>query len=237
MKNKLGFLGYLFVSYMLYALTATTAIAAQPPKQSYPNMAPLAQYLIPDQAEEIALARSGAPASIGRAADILVLGPKGYTTAVKGSNGFVCVVERGWATSTDNPEFWSPRIRAPLCFNAAAARSFLPIYLLKTSWVLAGKPRAQMHQAIVAAFDSKQLPTLEPGSMCYMLSKQQYLNDSVVNWHPHVMFYVPGDAAKSWGADQADSPLMAGSDPEERVTVMMMLAGKWSDGTKAPSVD
>lgn len=234
MKKHMNFLGYWVALYVLGAISVAAAAPAKP-QNNYPQMAPLSQYLMADQNAEIALARSAAPASIGQAAEVLVLGPKGYTTAVKGSNGFVCVVERGWAVAPDNPEFWSPKVRAPICFNAAAARSYLPIYLLKTTWVLSGKPRAQIHQATVDAFDSKQLPALEPGSMCYMMSKQQYLNDEGMHWHPHVMFFVAGDSAKSWGADKADSPLMAASDPEERVTIMMMWASKWSDGTKAPS--
>lgn len=232
MKKHLNFLGYLVALYVLGSITVATA-AATPPPRSYPRMAPLSQYLIADQAAEIALARSAAPASISKAADVLVLGPKGYTTAVRGSNGFVCVVERGWANAPDDPEFWNPRLRAPICFNPAAARSYLPIYLLKTKWVLAGKPRSEIHQATVAAFDSKQLPALEPGAMCYMMSKQQYLNDAVAHWHPHLMFFVSGDSAKSWGADAPDSPVMSSNDPEERVTVMMVWVNKWSDGSVA----
>jgi hypothetical protein len=49
-----------------------------------------------------------------------------------------------------------------------------------------------------AALDKKELPTLEPGAMCYMMSKRQYLNDRRMSWYPHLMFFVSGDAAKSW---------------------------------------
>ena len=85
----------------------------------YPAMAPLAQYLIPDQNAEIALARTAAPKSISDAAEVLVLTRNGYTTAVKGSNGFVCMVQRGWSGATDFSDFWNPKQRAPICFNAA----------------------------------------------------------------------------------------------------------------------
>src|ERR1017187_3983779 len=80
---------------------------AQAAKATYLVMAPLDQYLIPDEAE-IALARSSAPASISDAAEVMVLRRDGYATAVKGSNGFVCIVERSWAKPTDDPEFWNP---------------------------------------------------------------------------------------------------------------------------------
>ena len=197
-------------------------------------MAPLDRYLMPDEQSEIALARSAAPASISGQAEVMVLGRTGYRTAVKGRNGFLCIVERSWGATTDHPEFWNPKIRGAICFNPASARSFLPIYLMKTRLVLAGKSKAGIVQAIAAAMDKKELPALEPGAMCYMLSKQQYLSDEGMNWHPHLMFFVPGDSAKSWGANLDGSPVLATDDPEERVTIFMVPVGAWSDGTPAP---
>jgi hypothetical protein len=94
-------------------------------------MAPLAQYLSPSREDEVA----AAPPSIAKDAEILVLGPKGYETAVKGSNGFVCLVDRPWDNNFDSPDFWNPKFRAPECFNRPAARSFLPAYLKRTEWV------------------------------------------------------------------------------------------------------
>ncbi len=208
---------------------------AQATKAPYPAMAPLDQYLIPDEKAEIALARSAAPASISDAAEVMVLRRDGYATAAKGSNGFVCIVERSWGKATDDPEFWNPKMRAPHCFNAAASRTFLPIFLQKTKLVLAGKSRAQVLAATTSALDKGELPALAPGAMCYMMAKQQYLGDDDKSWHPHVMFFVSGDAVKSWGANLPGSPVIAGGDPEERVTVFMVLAGTWSDGTRGPS--
>jgi len=201
---------------------------------SYASMAPLDQYLMADENSEIALARSAAPASISDNAEVMVLGPTGFKTAVKGTNGFLCLVERSWGAATDFPEFWNPKIRAPHCFNPQAAKTFAPIFLMKTKLVLAGKTKTQILEATRSALDRKELPALEPGAMAYMLSKQQYLNDGAKNWHPHVMFYVSGDAQKSSGANLPGSPVIAASDPEERVTILMVWAGQWSDGTPAP---
>jgi hypothetical protein len=208
---------------------------AQAAKAPYPAMAPLDQYLIADEKVEIALARSAAPASISDAAEVMVLRRDGYATAAKGSNGFVCIVERSWGKATDDPEFWNPKMRAPHCFNPAASKTFLPIFLQKTKLVLAGKSRAQVLAATTSALDKGELPALAPGAMCYMMAKQQYLSDNDKSWHPHLMFFVSGDAAKSWGANLHGSPVIAGNDPEERVTVFMVVAGTWSDGTPGPS--
>jgi len=205
---------------------------AQDTKAAYATMAPLDQYLM-DRNDEIAMARSAAPEVLSRDADVLVLERNGYETAIKGTNGFVCYVERSWARSIDDPEFWNPKMRAPNCFNEAAARTVAQIYLMKSRLVLAGQPKAQIAHAIAAALDGKKLPALAPGAMCYMMSKQQYLNDEGKSWHPHLMFYVAGDAAQSWGANLEGSPVIAVNDAEARVTVMMVVVRHWSDGTPA----
>jgi len=207
---------------------------AQVEKTLYPAMAPLDRYLIPDRNAEIALARSAAPASISDAAEVMVLGPHGYSTAVKGSNGFLCYVERSWAKDTDAPDFWNPQMRAPNCFNQAAARSVTQIYLMKTRLVLAGRSKAEIAQAIAAAQHRGEFPAPAPGAMCYMMSKQQYLNDEGRNWHPHLMFYGAGKTAERWGANLPGSPLIALYDPEARVTTFMIVVHDWSDGTPGP---
>jgi len=234
-QKKIRRVAFTFLVGAVYSCTAWHA-GAQQEKTAYPAMAPLERYLIPDKDAEIALARSAAPAAISGEAEVLVLGRDGYISAVKGGNGFVCVVERPWAAATDDSDFWNPSVRSPICFNPAAARTFLPIFLMKTKLVLAGKSKKEIVEATNSAFDRKELAALEPGAMCYMMSKQQYLNDRGKSWHPHLMFFVPGDAAKSWGANQAGSPLIAGNDPEERATIVMVWVNTWSDGTPAPPI-
>src|ERR1700758_5488985 len=233
-KNHVKIIALAF-ALRIVLLDAGGQAVAQAGKAAYPAMAPLDQYLISDEKSEIALARSAAPSSISDGAEVMVLGREGYTTAVKGTNGFLCIVERSWAQSTDQAEFWNAKMRAPHCFNAQAARSFAPIYLMKTRLVLAGKSKAEVAQAIAAALDNKEVPPLEPGAMAYMMSKQQYLNDQGKAWRPHAMFFSPGDMTKSWAADDPGSPVMVANDPEERVTILFVLADKWSDGSTAPS--
>jgi hypothetical protein len=209
-------------------------VRAQAQKTPYPAMAPLSEYLMPDMDSEVALARSAAPRSISDGAEVMVLGREGYTTAVKGTNGFLCLVERSWGAATDEPEFWNSRVRSPICFNPPAARTYAPIFLTKTKLVLAGKSTKEIVEGIASAFDRKELPSLEPGAMCYMLSKQQYLSDQARTWHPHLMFFVSGNAAKTWGGNLPGSPVIAANDPEERGTIFLVWVGEWSDGTPAP---
>jgi len=194
-------------------------------------MAPVEQYLMADEKSEIALARSAAPESISGEAEVMVLGRHGYETAIKGKNGFVCIVERGWTAPIDDPGFWNPKLRGPICMNAAAANSYLPRTLKKTELILAGRSKEQMVQAITAAIEKKELPAMAPGAMCYMLSKQGYLNDQAGHWHPHLMFFVSGGDPAAWGADLKGSPIMAIYGDWEQLTTFLIPVRRWSDGT------
>jgi len=223
------------VFVMAVALSAAWAQQAQDAKALYPSMAPIEQYLMANRNAEIALAQSAAPESISRDAEVLVLGRHGYETAVKGKNGFVCIVERSWMAPLDSPDFWNPKLRGPLCLNAAAARSYLPRTIKKTDLILAGRTKAQMSETITAAIDKKELPAMEPGAMCYMLSKQGYLSDSDGHWHPHLMFFFSQTDPAAWGADLPGSPVLAFNDTWEHLTTFLVPVRKWSDGTADPS--
>jgi hypothetical protein len=203
---------------------------AQDVKTPYPSMAPVEQYLM-DRNAEIALARSAAPESISKDATVMVLGRHSYETAVKGKNGFVCLVERAWTSPADDPGFWNPKQRGPICLNAPAARSYLPLTIRKTEAVLAGRSKSQMFEAIKTGLDKKELPSIEPGAMSYMMAKEGYLNDHDGHWHPHLMFFVPLTEAAAWGADLPGSPMIAAKDPEDRLTIFMLTVANWSDGT------
>ena len=205
---------------------------AQDVKAAYPTMAPIDQYLMSDQGAEIALARSAAPESISRDAEVQVLGRHGFETAVKGKNGFVCLVERSW-TSTADADFWNPKVRTPICYNAEAMRTYLPRNLKRTELILAGRTKAQVDEAIFAAVAKKELPTIEPGAMCYMMSKQGYGGDSVAHWPSHVMFFYSQFDPASWGANLPNSPVFAMSDDHEHLTMFAIGVQHWSDGTEA----
>src|SRR3974377_1285677 len=159
-KKKIGAIAIKSFALLVVLGTAYQAMA-QDATTPYPNMGPIEQYLM-DRTAEIALARSAAPESISRDAEVLVLGRHGFETAVKGKNGFVCIVERSW-TSAPDPDFWNPNVRNPICYNAAAARSLLPRNIKRTELILAGHTKTQTDEAIWAAVDKKELPVMEPG--------------------------------------------------------------------------
>ena len=218
-------------------LTLTSRSRSEDRSTAYPSMASIEQYLMPGRNDEIAMARSAAPKAISSDAKILVLGWRGYETAIEGKNGFVCVVERSWTSPFNSAQFWNPKVRVPVCFNPTAARSILPLTIKRTEMVLTGLSKAQMIDSIKAGFDNKELSAPEPGAMCYMMSRAGYLNDAVGHYIPHLMFYFPPTDKSSWGADLPDSPVTLNPQFQggpEPITEFVVPVSKWSDGTAAP---
>jgi hypothetical protein len=227
LPKQIGILG-VCGSMVLFA--AIGPVCAKDDKAPFPDMAPVDQYRMASRSEEIALARSAAPASISDDADIMILGERGYETAVKGKNGFVCLVERSWFASFDDPQFWNPGIRGPDCLNPAAASSVLPANLERTQWVLAGLSKAQMLARTKSSAVARRTPA--QGAIGYMLSKQQHLGDGT-HWHPHLMLFQPHTAAAAWGADLPGSPIFASAGGPDEATIFVVPVSKWSDGSSA----
>ncbi len=216
---------------VLVVLGTSYGAMAQDATTAYPKMAPSEQYLMADRDAEISLARSAAPDSISRDAEVLMLRRHGFETAVKGKNGFVCIVERSW-TSAPDAEFWNPKVRTPICYNAAAARSVLVRNMKRTDLILAGRKKDQVDEIIVAAVDKKEFPEMELGAMCYMMSKQGYGGDTVAHWPAHLMFYFPQTDSAIWGAGLPGSPVIGLTDTQEHVTTFVIAVQRWSDGTE-----
>ena len=199
---------------------------AQDTKSPYPSMAPIEQYRM-DRDAEIALARTAAPPSISRDAEVLVLGQKNFETAVQGKNGFVCLVGRAFAGPLNNREFWNPKNRSPICLNPPAVRSLMPYAMKEAGMALAGASKAQITDAVRTAVAKKELGAPEPGSMAYMMSKEAYLTDQGGHNLAHLMFEFPANA---FGAFQ-DSPNYFVSWDPAPVIEFNVPTGQWSDGT------
>jgi hypothetical protein len=206
---------------------------AEDSKNPYSTMASLEQYLM-DRDAEIALARSAAPESISRDAAIVILGRHGYEVAVQGRNGFVCMADRSWMLPFDKPDFWNPKVRLPLCMNPPGARFHLPLAYKATELALTAMSATQMADRLKSAYENKQLPLPENGSMCYMMSRQQYFGDKVGNaGDSHLMFWFPQRDRINWGADASDSPVNVHEYSPQPITEFSISVSKWSDGTPA----
>jgi len=228
-------------------LGMTVSTRAQESERPYPKMLPLSQYLL-DRDAAIALARSAAPPAISKDASVLVLTPKGWETAVKGTNGFVCMEGPAWTASIDFYDVWSPKQRGAICLNPAAVRSILPIFRKLTQMTLAGVTSINGRIAgIQEAYAKKEIPPVEPGAMSYMMSKDAYLSHLGTHNLCHVMFFLPIKDPAELNANDPDAPIsstsMWFSDPDKPdsplnkklppLRVVPIEVPYWSDGSPA----
>ncbi|HTU80832.1 MAG TPA: hypothetical protein VMF61_01805 [Candidatus Acidoferrales bacterium] len=232
------------IARAIFALVLASGAAARAqvpsPNPHYLTMGPVARYLMPDPAAEIALARTAAPSSVSALATVLALTKTGYVVGAKGSNGWVCLVGRSFQGGFDDPEFWNWRNRSPVCLNPPAVRSVLPQYLIRAKWAFVdGDTRPQMAKMAQAAYASHRFGDPAPGAFSFMLSKEAYLNDEVKGpWLPHVMLFIAKDQMNLWAAGFEGSPIFAPWPPNSmrayEPTTIDIPVRRWSDGSLAP---
>lgn len=156
-----------------------------------------ARELLP-RAQEVALARSAAPAAVSEAAAIYVLTPDGYKLAVEGSSGAACYVSRDWLTSLE-----------PHCFDPEGAATIMKIHMRRVDLLHAGVDLEEAGATVMAELlrGAHRLPRRP--AMSWMQSSAQRLvapdGTAVGAWRPHVMIYYPFLTAEELGLTSAGS--------------------------------
>ena len=135
-------------------------------------------------AEEIALARTAAPASVADSATIYVLTDTAYVAAVRGTSGASCYIDRSWNLALE-----------PQCFDAEGSATVMRIHMRKTVLLHRGVSYAEAERQVGAELAEGKLRLPRRPAMSYMMSAEQKLyNDSGVAvgaWQPHIMVYYP----------------------------------------------
>lgn len=189
---------------------------------SYP---PQSAYMMPRD-DEIALAKSAAPAALSDHATVKVFTVHGYQTVHEGDNGFVCLVMRGWGNSgTYTPiKFrnlgYDPAVRAPACYTPDAARIVLPYVEMKDTLGIQGKTPDEIAAAVQVAYATGKLPARDKVTFAYMWSTEQNLNSGSDSegttlrhgWHPHMMIYAPYYKAEMLGDNPFGAMPIVGDD-------------------------
>lgn len=177
------------VSVPLCLLAMTPAIVAQSPFSRTGRRS-----LLPRE-QEVALARSAAPASISANARVLVFSDSGFVVADSGSNGVTCIVDRSWANSVE-----------PQCFDSEASMSILPIEMERTRLLHRGLGEAEVERAIGEGLVSGHFRLPRRPALSYMMSDgQQLIGDDGIpagHWRPHVMVYYPYLTNTAMGFDK-----------------------------------
>jgi hypothetical protein len=167
---------------------------------------------------EIALARSAAPAAVTDSATIYVLGPEGYTLAVRGTNGVACYVGRSWPASVE-----------PHCFDAEGAATILPMEMRRTEQLSRGVAYDSIQREIANGLMQGRYRMPQRPAMSWMMSGSQHLIDddgkAVGEWKPHLMIYYPYLTTTALGLGPTPDPrqaiLVNGGTPEANLMIIV----------------
>lgn len=137
-----------------------------------------------ERAQEIALARSAAPAAVSSAATIHVLEGNEWVIAEQGTSGVECWVARSRPNSVE-----------PHCFDAEGSRTVLPIHMHQARLQLQGRTEEEIDREIADGLVSGRFRLPTRPAMSYMMSSGQVLisddGQNVGKWQPHLMIYYP----------------------------------------------
>ena len=149
--------------------------------------------------QEIALARSAAPAEVSRDATIYVLTDTGYAVAVPGSNGNACLVDRGWPDSLE-----------PQCFDPEARATIMQTSLAQMAGIQQGRAAEAIDRELAEGLRSGRFRLPTRPAMSYMMSSAQRLigddGRPAGNWQPHLMLFMPYITSEQLGLGGTPNP-------------------------------
>jgi hypothetical protein len=165
-------------SVLIALLAAATTLTAQDSK--HPGRSGPRRALPVD--EEVALARSAAPASVSDSATVWVFRDSTYVAAIRGSGIAECYVSRSWPASIE-----------PHCFDAEGAATVMRIHMREVELLHRGVTPDNADREVGAAIMSGALRLPSRPAVSWMMSAEQSLisdaGQPAGRWRPHVMIY------------------------------------------------
>jgi hypothetical protein len=169
----------------------------------------------PDVQIALALA-AGPPVSAGAA--VYVLGPRGYTRAREGTNGFSCLVTRE-RTDTMEPE----------CYDSEGSTTTLLTRLYTEELRAQGRDEAWISRNIEEGYKSGRFRAPRRPGIVYMLSEYNYVFDpdrkEVIHFPGHLMFYAPFLTARDVGSGPGAPYLVNPGGPDALMIVVPAKSG------------
>lgn len=181
------------------------------------------------QADEIALARSAAPAHVSDDATVLVLRDGRFIEAVEGTTPVTCLVGRSRPGSLE-----------PICYDEEAARTVMGIELRRHElrWQ-SGMSEEEVDARIAREIEKGKLAVPSRPAMSYMMSAgQELVSDdgrSVGSWLPHLMIYYPYLSAEDLGLFGPPNMEAAAVFDEGKPTAHIVIAVRSFVDPKVPS--
>jgi hypothetical protein len=169
---------------------------------------------------QIALAESAGP-PVAKEATIYVLGPKGYTKARDGRNGFTCLISR------ERPDTLEPE-----CFDAAGTATVVPVRMFVEAQRAAGTSGARIASLVDDGYKNGRFKAPARPGLIYMLSNHNYVFDperqAVIHFPAHLMFYAPYATQKDVGSGPGAPYLVAPGTPHALMIVVPASSGHGS---------
>ena len=179
------------------------------------------------EAEEVALARSAAPAVISDSADVLVLRDTGYAKVRSGTTGAACLVSRPRTGSA-----------VPVCYDPRAARAVLPAELMAHRLRAGGLSPEAADSAVERALQDGRLGPPPSGALAWMMSPAQRFvtpaGAAIGAWRPHVMVYLPSARPDSVGFAAVGGGEMFLDKAGEGLAHVVVVTAGWADGSPGP---
>jgi|HubBroStandDraft_6_1064221.scaffolds.fasta_scaffold20620_3 hypothetical protein len=178
------------------------------------------------RADQILLAKSGAPEDISRNAKVWVLENGHDVVAVQGTSGMACAIIRD-----------QPNSSTPQCGDAEADATVEAIARFQTEQRLAGKTQDEIKAEVESGLASGQFRLPQRPALVYMTSSAQVIADANgehrTHFLPHVMVFYPNMQAKAMGIVASNSMDIPNLDDEGKPTSRLVVVVRdWTEPAK-----
>lgn len=181
-----------------------------------------------DRSQEVALARSAAPASVSAKARVWVFTGKTYVVADSGETETSCYVGRPWSGSLE-----------PHCFDPEGSATILPIQMRRVELYAEGKSDEEAEREIADGIRTGRFRLPRRDAVTYMMSAAQELitqtGTPIGAWKPHLMMYRPYVTPGDIGLGAAGSATVFIENPGQALAALIIPVPDFVPAPKPPS--
>lgn len=162
---------------------------------------------------QIRIAKLAAPKEVTDHADIYILGRRGYELAVRGDNGFSCMIER------EKPDTMEPE-----CYDAEGSATTMKVRSYEEQQRASGVGEQAIEESIKAGYKSGEFKPPSKAGIVYMLSDYNYVlnpeTGKIIHFPGHLMFYSPYATEKTVGSGEGAPYIVHPGEPDALMIVV-----------------
>jgi len=162
---------------------------------------------------QIRIAKLAAPKEVTDHADIYILGRRGYELALRGDNGFSCMIER------EKPDTMEPE-----CYDADGSATTMKVRSYEEQQRASGVGEQAIEESMKAGYKSGEFKPPSKAGIVYMLSDYNYVlnpeTGKIIHFPGHLMFYAPYATEKTVGSGEGAPYLVHPGEPDALMIVV-----------------